>query len=221
MPTSSQQENKGDKMTLIAAIVDQEKNVHMIGDRLATNESGDIFTLAFAKVGILTTSHGQDKVIIGASGNVEMSIACTQLFTPLPLPEDKSDLALYQWSLKEMRPKLREMFVQSDLLKKDKDGEPELPGLILIAARGRILRFERKVVPLMIQRSYWAIGSGDDCCMGVMNFALRSLGNNLPTAVQCKEYLISSMRVVVELKTSVGPPFDYINTKGERETIEK
>lgn len=208
-------------MTLIAAIVDREKNVHMIGDRRATNDYWDKITLGLAKVGILTPPHGQDKVIIGASGNVEMGIACTQLFTLPPLPEDKGDLALYRWGLKYVRPKLREVFAQNNLLKKDKDGEPELPGTILMAARGCILRFERRVIPLTIQRPYWAIGSGDDCCMGAMEFALRSLGNKLPTAVQCKKILVASMRVVVELKISVGPPFDYINTMGEQETIEK
>lgn len=207
-------------MTLIAAIVDRDRTVHMIGDRLACNDANDMWTLNYPKIAILTPPHGKDKVLIGACGNIELAVVCTQLFSPPPLPEDESGLAFYRWVLNDMRPKFREEIARQGLFKKDKDGEPELPGRILVAARGQMIVLERKVIPVACQRSHWAIGSGEDYCTGIVHHSLKN-ATNQPTARQCRDYLLAGMRVSVELRNTIGPPFDYINTKGEQQTFEK
>lgn len=208
-------------MTLIAAVVDNEKTVHMMGDRLTGNSAGDVMIRAFPKIAMLTPANGQDKLLIGTAGNQELDTVCTGLFTPPPLPEDKNDLALYRWSMNEMRVNLRETLTEHDLFSKDKEsGEQVIPGTILIAARGMIMKVITKVIPIATQRPYWAIGNGDDIALGVLHYALGK-DEKRPSARQCKEYLLAGLRAAVTLKDSVAPPFDYINTKGEQELIER
>lgn len=206
-------------MTLIAAMVDNRKVVHMMADSQATMSNGGLIQLAFPKVAVKTVSNSNDRILIGGSGTALLTFFCTTKFRFPPLPAGNDKQHLHDWLMMEVRDKLRKDAAKADILISAKEGNKELQGPILVAVRGHVFRIDPEMIPVARAEPYDAIGIGSICSFGAMHFA-RYGKSGLPSAKECRRTLLISLRGASKLVDGIAPPFTYINTEGKTETID-
>jgi len=208
-------------MTLIAAIADKDKVIHMIADRRMTNSCCDITVSAFPKIAHIGITPDRERMLIGAAGSHELITLCTQVFNPPALPDECLKPAEFiRWCMGDFRASLKKMLSEHDVLKKpaEKEHNGDMPGTVILAARGMIAVFSSGIFANMNERPFRAIGSGDEYFTGSM-FAAISARQPL-TAQACKDCLLESVRIASGLKNNVGAPYDYANSLGAMERIE-
>ncbi|MBX4198482.1 hypothetical protein KW782_04085 [Candidatus Parcubacteria bacterium] len=205
-------------MTLISAIVDRSKTVHMMSDSITSYSSGAKSQVRFPKATIKKDPRTGERFVIGASGEVSINQLCLETFVPPDLPPAEADV--YKWCINEFREKLWKILKDADKLNKDKEGQSMIPGSIILGLRGSIFCLDGYLAIIAVDHPYNAVGSGNECCCGALHVSLK--GNQTPPpSANCRTHLLAAMRAATYHRSGIGPPFHYINTRGEKKTFEK
>ncbi len=208
----------GEEMSLIIGLVDRDGLVHAMSDAMTTNLARDNEILRFPKIA-LKKAEGGEQYIVGAVGMLLLAQVCTHGTDLIELPaRDVDPEDLYHWCVAKVRPALWKHLRDQEMLDKDKSGSAEIPGCAVLFLRGSLFAFSGIGEVHAFELPYMAVGAGSDVALGALGHMFQGRTDR-PKATECKSMLASAFRIVCARKSTVGPPFTYMNLNGRSSVI--
>jgi ATP-dependent protease HslVU (ClpYQ) peptidase subunit len=142
-----------------------------------------------------------EQMILGCAGSVRLS----QLLKYVPQFEayNENDDDVLGWLAVSFTNSIKEAFDQANLTKIE-NNQAELDGLVLIGIRGRLFYMQPDFSFIESNRTYEAIGSGDEYALGAM-FAVESLKKKLKDKVAEEDFVELVLKTGIEAACEHSP----------------
>lgn len=183
-------------MTVIAACVDQDGAVWMGADRISLHRGDNVKRAAESKIFRL------GEMLIGSSGSVHSGQIAEHLLGPFSIPDEEN---LMPWLVREFIASLRMDMKAHGGECKNRDGDDEMDGRLLIGLRGKLFEVDCGYGVFTHAGRFAAIGCADQEANAAMFTALK-----LKPDMHARGVVMCGLEAAAEYDINIRPPFEVM-----------
>lgn len=195
-------------MTCIVGFIDEEKTIHMAGDRMSM-AGYDRNIRASPKIFIVRNTD-QEPIVIGVTGYVRLN---QLLQYKLKIPGCPANMGMEEYMVVHVAEAVRACLKDAAFVKVENSQECH-EGRALVGYKGRLFELQGYYQMCEDMRSYAAIGSGADFACGALH-ALQGASGSV------RDRLFRAMDAATEFNAGVHPPYDYIRLNKDGMFVEE